>query len=82
MLNFVDKDGQHWTNVTAEHEEQGGMDPTEFRWSCGLSSKHFHLAYDERCWYFSEKATKEWRKHKDDDQKCINRIFGSLFTGK
>ena len=79
-LNFI-RNGERWTNVTDEHIEHGGVDPTEFRWTCGLADKHFELNYDERCWYFSPVAYKKWRETNNVDPKSLNRIFRDLFLG-
>ena len=79
MLNFV-RNGQVWTNITDEHEQNGGVDPTEFRHTCGLSDKHFELSYEERAWYFSPKATKMWREtNAVDKDRMERRIFGLLW---
>lgn len=81
MLNFI-RDGELWVNVTLEHEENNEtMDPTDFRWSCGLSSKHFHLAYDERSWYFSPRAYKKWKENNELQGKDMTDIFRDLFLG-
>ena len=67
-------------NATAIHKcDQDLMDPTEFRWTSGLADKHFSLNYEERSWYFSEKAIKAW---KNKDLKTETRIFGMLWSRK
>jgi hypothetical protein len=80
MINFI-RDGQLWINVTAEHAEHGGMDPTEFYWISGLPKKHFKLSADELCWHFSPVAYKKWQETNKVSKRSMDRIFADLFLG-
>lgn len=48
--------GTRWHNSEDLRDKYQGEDPIEFVHNSGLSKDHFHLNYQERCYYYSQRA--------------------------